>query len=49
MTLTWEGPDEIVPLGESKVEVTFVPNGPLIDGSAGKTMVRTTKPGDNML
>lgn len=34
---------------ESRVEVTLVPDGPLVDGSPGKTLVRTTRPGDQFL
>ncbi len=49
MTSTWEGASDTVPLGTSKVEVTLKPDGPLIDGSAGKTLVKVTKPGENFL
>lgn len=49
MTMTWEGADDVVPLHTSKVEVTLTPNGPLIDGSTGKTIVKVTKPGENFL
>lgn len=34
---------------ESRVEVTLVPDGPLVDGSKGKTLVKTTRPGDSFL
>lgn len=43
----WEG-TRIVDL-DSTVEVTLVPNGPLVDGSAGKTLVKRAKVGENFL
>lgn len=41
--------DGVVDWDESRVEVTLVPDGPLVDGSKGKTVVRTTRPGDAFL
>ncbi|BDP40508.1 hypothetical protein DAETH_04770 [Deinococcus aetherius] len=39
----------VVNWDESRVEVTLVPDGPLVDGSKGKTLVKTTRPGDSFL
>lgn len=44
---TWEG-TSIVDF-DSTVEVTLVPNGPLVDGSTGKTLVKRAKVGENFL
>ncbi|WP_295823659.1 carboxypeptidase-like regulatory domain-containing protein [uncultured Deinococcus sp.] len=45
---TWADGQEIV-AGDSSVELTLVPDGPLIDGSAGKTVVKSARVGENML
>lgn len=49
MTASFQHEDELVPLGESRVELTLTPDGPLVDGSAGKTLTRVTRAGENML
>ncbi|MEF2280401.1 carboxypeptidase-like regulatory domain-containing protein [Deinococcus sp. YIM 134068] len=46
--------DGVVNWDESRVEVTLVPDGPLVDGplvdgSVGKPLVRTTQPGESFL
>ena len=41
--------DGAVNWDESRVEVTLIPDGPLVDGSKGKAVVRTTRPGDQFL
>lgn len=49
MTAAVDDGEQLVPLAESRVEFTLTPTGPLIDGSAGKTITRTTRAGENML
>jgi len=48
MHTTWRSDQEIAAL-DSTVEVTLVPDGPLIDGSAGETLVKSAKVGENFL
>lgn len=45
MSASWDG-FEPVRLDTSRVELTFTPDGPLLDGSAGKTLRKTTALGD---
>jgi hypothetical protein len=48
MRPSWDNSD-VIDWTESRVEVTLVPDGPLVDGSKGKTLVKTTRPGDSFL
>ncbi len=48
MHRTWSDSQDYV-AGDSSVELTLVPEGALIDGSAGQTVVKSTRVGDNML
>ncbi|PYE50435.1 carboxypeptidase-like regulatory domain-containing protein [Deinococcus yavapaiensis] len=44
----WDESD-VIKWTESRVQLTLVPNGPLADGSKGKTLVKTTELGDSFL
>ena len=48
MHRTWTDDQDIV-ASDSTVEVTLVPDGPMIDGSAGQTVVTSARVGENML
>ncbi|PNY79470.1 carboxypeptidase-like regulatory domain-containing protein [Deinococcus koreensis] len=45
---TWSDAQQLV-AGDSSVELRLVPDGPLIDGSAGQTVVKSARVGENLL